>query len=193
MLKLRDYLVVIVLVSVAEGYGTLYFAPQLGPDGGLGRLRFRLFLINTLLGLAYRWFIWPFLLNPLRKLAGPSGGNFLIGHGRYQFSTPPGDKLRQMVNSIPSDGLLYFRGFLNRSMVLPMSHEILKAVLSDYTYDYQKPAPFVTLLRRIVGEGLILVEGGVHQFQRKRLFLAGRYRLLMTLLKRYRSHAVLPG
>lgn len=73
-----------------------------------------------------------------------------------------------MINTIPNDGLLHFRSFFNRSVVVPTSHETLKTVLSDYPYDYEKPAPFVTILRRILGDGLILVEGAVHRFQRKR-------------------------
>lgn len=169
MLKLRDYIVAIVLFSIAESYGFRYLAPQLRPTGRLGSLGFRLFLLNAFLGLLYRWFVWPFFQNPLRKIQGPHGGNFFIGHGMYQFSKPPGEKLRQMVNTIPNDGLLYFRGFFNRSVVLPTSHETLKAILSDRTYDYEKPASFVTLLRRVLGDGLILVEGSLHQFQRKRL------------------------
>ena len=168
MAKLRDYLMLVALFSMAEGYAILHFALQWRPTGGLGRLSFHLLLLNTTLALTYRWFIHPFLLNPLRTLPGPTGGNFLIGHGRYQFSKPPGEKLRQMVNEVPNEGLLHFRSFFNRSVVLPTSHETLRTVLSENSYDYEKPAPFVSLLRRILGNGLILVEGAVHRFQRKR-------------------------
>ena len=169
MAKLRDHFMLVCLFSAVEGYLILHFAPQLRPTGGLGRLGFRLFLANVGLLITYRWFIYPFLLNPLRKIPGPSGGNLFIGHGRSQFEKPPGEKLRQMVNNVPNDGLLYFRSFFNQAVVMPTAQETLKAVLSDNTYDYEKPGPFVTILRRILGDGLILVEGSVHKFQRKRV------------------------
>lgn len=169
MTKLRDYVLGVVLVSAAEGYGILHFAPQLRPTGGLGRLGFRLFLLNFALIIAYRLLIWPFFVNPLRRLPGPGSKNPLIGNGMVQFSRPPGDKLRHWMNTIPNDGLLYFRGFFNVPVVIPTTTETLKTVLSENTYDYEKPGKFVTLLRRILGDGLILVEGNVHKFQRKHL------------------------
>lgn len=160
----------IVLVSAAEGYGILHFAPQLKPTGGLGRLGFRLFLLNFALIIIYRLLIWPFFVNPLRHIAGPGSRNPIFGNGLVQFSKPPGDKLRHWMNTIPNEGLLYFRGFFNVPVIVPTTTETLKTVLSENAYDYEKPSQFVTVLRRILGDGLILVEGNVHKFQRKRMF-----------------------
>ncbi|KAB8337073.1 hypothetical protein FH972_021377 [Carpinus fangiana] len=181
MAKLRDLLVYILAVSAVEGYGVIHFAPQLRPAGGLGRLGFRLFLINVALLATYRWLIYPFFLSPLRKLPGPKGGNLFLGHGMLQFSKPPGDHLRKWVNSIPNDGLLRFRGFFNQDILIPTTHETLKQVLSDHTYDYVKPSQFVTLLRRILGDGLILVEGNVHKFQRKHLLPSFQLKVIKDL------------
>lgn len=171
MAKLRDVLVYIILVAVVEGYAIIHFAPQLRPTGGLGRLGFRLFLVNSGLLVIWRWFIYPFFFSPLRNLPGPKGGNLFIGYGMTTFEKPPGETLRKWVNSIPNEGLLRFRSFFNEDVVIATSHETLKAVLSDHTYDYVKPSQFVNILRRILGDGLILVEGNVHKFQRKRTFL----------------------
>ena len=168
MAQLRDYLLVICLVSVIEGYGILRFAPQIQPTGGLRELGLILFLLNGGLLVVYYWFIWPFLLNPLRKLPGPAGGNLFIGHGMMQFKRPPGDRSRVMMNTIPNHGIIHFRSWFNKSVVMPTTHETLKTVLSENPYDYEKPPRYVEALRRILGHGLILVEGGVHRFQRKR-------------------------
>lgn len=165
---LRDQAMILVIASVLEGYLILHFAPELKPTGGLGRLGERLFLVNFALLCIYRVFIWPFFINPLRHLPGPEGGNLLIGFGPYMFKKPPGDDLRKLVNEIPNDGLLYFRSFFNQPVIVPTRHETLKEVMSDHTYDYEKPGKFVKILRRILGDGLILVEGSVHKFQRKR-------------------------
>lgn len=169
--KLRDYLVGIVGLSVAEGYAVLQFAPQLKPSGPISRLGLRLFLVNFVLVVLYQLLIYPFFVSPLRRLPGPPGGNLILGHGLSQFERPPGDRLKRWMNDIPNSGLIYFRGMFNMPTLLPTSHETLKAVLSDHTYDYEKPQRFITLLRRILGDGLILVEGNVHKFQRKRTLI----------------------
>ena len=169
MAKLRDFVIYIVLLSAIEGVLILQFLPQFRPAGGLGRLGFRLFLLNFGLITVYKWMIWPFFFNPLRHIAGPKGGNPFIGHGLQQFSRPPAENFKKWVNTIPNEGLLYFRGWFNISVLIPTTPEMLKTVLSDHTYDYEKPSKFITLLRRVLGDGLILVEGDVHRFQRKHL------------------------
>lgn len=166
--KLRDYVMSIVLLSAVESYALIHFAPQLKPTGGLGRVLERAVLLNIGLLILYQLLIYPFFVSPLRKLPGPEGGNLIIGYGMIQFMKPPGEKLKQWMNTIPNDGLIYFRGFFNMPTIVPTSHEALKAVLSDHTYDYEKPQRFINILRRILGDGLILVEGNIHKFQRKR-------------------------
>lgn len=169
MAKLRDLIGYVLILSAVEGIGILEFLPQLRPTGGLGRLAFGLFLVNFGLITIYYWMIWPFFFNPLRSLPGPKGGNPFIGFGPAQFERPPGENLRRWVKNIPNDGLIHFRGWFNTSVLVPTNAENLKTVLSDHTYDYEKPNHFITLLRRVLGEGLILVESDVHKFQRKHL------------------------
>ncbi|KAI9658858.1 MAG: hypothetical protein M1831_003884 [Alyxoria varia] len=184
MVQTHECLGIICLISVTEGYGILHFAPELRPTGGLGRLSFSLFFLNAGLLIFYHWFIWPFFLNPLRKLPGPSGGNLFIGHGMMQFKRPPGDRCRVMMNTIPNDGIIHFRSWFNKSAVMPTTHETLRTVLSENPYDYEKPPRYIEALRRILGHGLILVEGGVHRFQRKHLmpsFQLGHIRNLYPL------------
>lgn len=172
MTRLRDSIVVALIAAGVEAYLIIAFAPQFRPTGGLGRLGLRAFLANMVLLMTWRWFIFPFFFNPLRKIPGPKGGNFLIGHGPVVFSKPPGAQFLKWVDEIPNDGLLRFRTFFNQDVLIPTTHETLKTVLSDSTYDYEKPSPITAILRRILGDGLILVEGPVHKFQRKRKYHA---------------------
>lgn len=71
------------------------------------------------------------------------------------------------VQNIPNDGLLRFRGFFNEDRLIPTSPETLKSVLADNSYDFEKPPAIRKFLVKILGAGLILVEGDVHKFQRK--------------------------
>lgn len=168
MAGFRDQVVTALFGSVVEAYVLLHFAPQYKPAGGLGRLAEWFMIANLFVLLTYRWFIYPNFVSPLRDLPQPIGGYPLIGHGMMQFSNPPGDQLRKLVNTIPNEGLIRFKGFFNQDVLIPTTHQTLKAVLSDHTYDYEKPMQFVRILRRILGDGLILVESDVHKFQRKR-------------------------
>jgi cytochrome P450 len=71
------------------------------------------------------------------------------------------------VQDIPNNGLICFRGFFNQHRLIPTSPETLKSVLSDNSYDFEKPLSIRKFLAKILGAGLILVEGDVHKFQRK--------------------------
>lgn len=77
--------------------------------------------------------------------------------------------MRKWVAEIPNDGLLRFRSFLNQDRLIPTTPETLKSVMSDNSYDFEKPRPLRKFLARILGEGLIISEGGLHKFQRKHL------------------------
>ena len=73
------------------------------------------------------------------------------------------------MEEIPNDGLLMFRDFFNQEAIIPTSHSMFKTVLNDNVYDYTKIPKIVQVLRVILGDGLILVEGDLHKFQRKHL------------------------
>ena len=72
------------------------------------------------------------------------------------------------METIPNDGLLRFRDILNNEALILTSPMMLKAVLNDKPYDYVKQRNSVNALRPVLGDGLVLVEGEVHKFQRKR-------------------------
>ncbi|PMD41152.1 cytochrome P450 monooxygenase-like protein [Hyaloscypha variabilis F] len=144
----------------------VYSAPQLLPER-FSRAVIRFFAYDLFLAVFYTVFIWPFFFNPLRHIPGPTSYNIFYGNGTAQFSKPPGQEMLNWVQDIPNDGLLRFRGFFNEDRLIPTSPETLKSVLSDNSYDFEKPPAIRKFLVKILGAGLILVEGDVHKFQRK--------------------------
>ena len=168
-MRLRDAAVYILLLSVLEAYLLIQILPQLRPVGGLGRLGNRLFLLNLFLYGCWAVLVYPALLSPLRHLPAPKGGNPIFGNTlQARFSKPRGEMSRRWMEEIPNDGLIRFRDLFNGDAVIPTSHAMLKAVVYDNAYDYAKQPRVVEILRTVLGDGLILVEGDVHKFQRKR-------------------------
>jgi cytochrome P450 len=65
-----------------------------------------------------------------------------------------------------------FRSFGNSERLVPTTPEALKSVMSDNSYDFEKPSKLRKFLVRVLGEGLIISEGDLHKFQRKHLLPA---------------------
>jgi cytochrome P450 len=82
---------------------------------------------------------------------------------------------------IPNDGLLMFRGFGHQPRLILTNPKALGEVLVQKPYDYKKPAPLRAFLRRILGNGLIIVEGEEHKFQRKHIMPVFSFRHIKEL------------
>lgn len=82
---------------------------------------------------------------------------------------------------IPNDGLIYWRGLFNADRLLVTDPKALAEILVTRTYDFEKPEPLRNFLRRILGDGLIIVEGDVHKFQRKNLMPVFSFRHIKEL------------
>jgi cytochrome P450 len=113
----------------------------------------------------------------------------IFGNGIAQFTKPPADEMRKWVQNIPNDGLLCFREFLNRRTLIPTSPEMLKSVLSDNAYDWEKPEPVRKFLGKILGFGLLMVEGDIHKFQRKNILPSFQLKHLRELYPVFWSKA----
>jgi len=128
--------------------------------------------VAALFSAAYVWILakWtvPFFFNPLRHLPSPPGDWFLLGHGPALLSRPPGALFLKYVKAVQNNGLIHLRGFLHiGSSLLATSPEVLAEVLNNKPYDYEKPPRARRFLARILGDGLIIVEGKEHKMQRK--------------------------
>jgi cytochrome P450 len=97
------------------------------------------------------------------------------------FRKPPGKDFLEWMNDIPNDGLLMFYGLGNQPRVLLTNPKALSEVLVQKSYMFKKPRQLRTFLRRILGDGLIIVEGEEHKFQRKHIMPVFGYRHLKEL------------
>jgi len=150
----------------------VYSFPQYLTTDRFSRSVVRFLLVDFAVFLVWRVLIWPFFFNPLRHLPGPTSYNFLAGNTSAQFSKPPGEEFRKWTASIPNDGLLRFRSIGNVDRLVPTTPETLKSVMSDNSYDYEKPSGVRKFLVMILGNGLIISEDSLHKFQRKHLLPA---------------------
>lgn len=169
------------------------------PTPPLSRVFVRLSIAQLVLYAIYRWFIYPFLLSPLRNLPGPKvstsrrhescssnannrqGELPILGNGRAVFERPAGRTFLRWMKEIPNDGLIYFRGFFHQDRLLITDLKIFGELLVTRSYDFEKPKPLRDFLRYILGDGLIIVEGDVHKFQRKNIMPAFTFRAIKDL------------
>ena len=88
---------------------------------------------------------------------------------------------QEWANSIPNDGLIYYRTILNRERLLLTSPKALAEVLTLNNYEFIKPSMLTSGLGRILGAGLIISEGDEHKAQRKLLMPAFAFRHIKDL------------
>jgi cytochrome P450 len=81
----------------------------------------------------------------------------------------------------PNDGVLLLRSPFHKSRLLVTKPRALSDLLVTHAYDFVKPKKIAAFLRKVLGDGLILVEGDVHKFQRKRAMPAFSFRHVKDL------------
>jgi cytochrome P450 len=94
------------------------------------------------------------------------------------------------MNTIPNDGIIRLTGFLHTDWLLLTDPTSLSEVLVHKAYDYEKPSFIRQLLRVVLGDGLIVVEGDEHKFQRKHASPAFSFRHIKELYPLFLSKAV---
>lgn len=95
-----------------------------------------------------------------------------------------------MANSIPNQGLIRFRGFMNVDHILLVSNEALSEVLVRRAYAFTKPAVARRLLSKILGQSLLILEGDEHKYLRKRIQPAFNHRNVKDLCPLFWSKAI---
>ncbi|KAK7553582.1 putative P450 monooxygenase [Phyllosticta citricarpa] len=130
----------------------------------------------------YRVAIYPFFFSPFRHLPQPKEGGYpIINQGLVIMKKPPGAEFLKWMRNIPNEGLIMFRGILNMERLLPTDPKYLSEILVHKSYDFEKPGRARRFLRIILGDGLIIVEGDEHRFQRKSLMPFFSYRNIKDL------------
>ncbi|KAL9092124.1 MAG: hypothetical protein Q9165_004557 [Trypethelium subeluteriae] len=173
-------LLMILLAALESVVGT-YAVPQYLPPNPFNWLFIRLAIIQVSLWAIWAVFIYPFFFSPFLDLPHPKGGLPLFGHGAAMFNKPPGKDFLNMMTSVPNDGLIHFRGFFYRDRLLLTDPKALAEVLVTKTYDFEKPSRVRAFLRTVLGDGLIIVEGDEHKFQRKHIMPVFSFRHIKDL------------
>lgn len=97
------------------------------------------------------------------------------------FKKPPGRDFLKWVTTIPNDGIIHFRGIFHQDRLLLTNAKALAEVLVQKSYDFEKPIKLRNFLRQVLGDGLIIVEGDEHKFQRKHIMPVFAFRHIKDL------------
>ncbi|WPH01325.1 Cytochrome P450 monooxygenase [Acrodontium crateriforme] len=171
----------LVAATTLEAFVAVTFLARYVPDHGLLILFTTLLAVNVALLAVYNVFIYPFFVSPLRHLPTPKGALPVLGHGLTMFSRPAGKEFSRWMATIPNDGLIYFRGFFNTDRLLITDIKAIGEILVTKSYDFEKPPPIRNFLRRLLGDGLIIVEGDQHRFLRKTMLPSFGFRSVKDL------------
>ncbi|KAF3933753.1 hypothetical protein ABW19_dt0207155 [Dactylella cylindrospora] len=140
--------------------------------------------LSILQGAAYgifHWLIYPNWFSPLRGLPEPKAPSFWNGHGHEIIKARTGEPQKAWMKDVPNDGLLVYRGIMNRERLMPTNPKVLAEVLSSKSYTFVKPRLFQFSLARLLGNGILMAEGDEHKRQRKILTPAFHPRHLRSL------------
>jgi cytochrome P450 len=85
------------------------------------------------------------------------------------------------ITTVPNDGLIRYRGFLNQERLFVTSPKALAEVLVTRNYDFEKPSQIRRFLGRILGVGVLIAEGDLHKVQRRNLMPAFAFRHVKDL------------
>ncbi|EON65612.1 hypothetical protein W97_04850 [Coniosporium apollinis CBS 100218] len=180
----------VVLLAAAQTVLVLVVFPQFLPENPFAWTFIRFISLNFGLWTIWRVFIYPFYLSPLRHLPMPKGGYPIIAHGLEIFDQPPGRSIQEAVAEVPNDGLVNCRGYLYKDQLLVTDPKTIAEVLVHKCYDFEKPVRARNFLASVLGDGLVLVEGDEHKFQRKHIMPAFSFRHIKDLYPLFWSKAI---
>ncbi|KAI1198251.1 cytochrome P450 [Nemania serpens] len=123
--------------------------------------------------------IYPQFLSPLRHVDGPKNF-FSLAHRSLMVSDrPSGDLFLDIAKKYPDKEILNLSAF--GTQVLVTKPRMLADLLVHKAYDFIKPPNISALLRHVLGDGLIMVEGDQHKFLRKNTMPAFSFRHIKNL------------
>lgn len=139
------------------------------------------FVGTVTLLLVHKLVIRP-LFSPLRHLPAPDQGPV-----RTRFFVEPGpDQLRTWAHEIPNDGFIRYYGLLNVEKVLVTDPNGAHDILAAQPYSYVKPSRITTIIRSLLGDGIVVVEGHAHKVQKKAMQPAFKHRQIKDLYPVFR-------
>ncbi|KAF2795433.1 cytochrome P450 [Melanomma pulvis-pyrius CBS 109.77] len=173
---------VVLLASGLISFVTFRYAPRLAlfPASFFWNVA-TLYLIFSLSQICWAIVVYPLLLSPLRHLPQPPDSSILLGHFKRIYKDPTGEPQRDWIDTVPNDGVLYYRWLFNESRVLITTPKALAEVLVQRNYEFIKPQRIRLGLGRLLGVGILLAEGDEHKRQRKALMPAFSFRHIKNL------------
>ncbi|KAF2427543.1 putative P450 monooxygenase [Tothia fuscella] len=169
------------IAAAAEAFLITILLPQYLPHNPFVWTLIRTIILNYGVFTTYHMFIYPFFLSPLRHLPKPGGELPILGNGLSLFKKPPAVDFLKWVSTIPNDGLIHFRGIFHQDRLILTNAKALAEVLVQKSYDFEKPTKLRNFLRLVLGDGLIIVEGDEHKFQRKHIMPVFAFRHIKDL------------
>jgi cytochrome P450 len=115
--------------------------------------------------------------------------HFLLGHFKRIFKEPSGEPQRDWIDTVPNDGVIYYRWLFNDGRVMVTNPKALGEVLVQRNYEFIKPERMRAGLGRLLGVGILLAEGDEHKRQRKLLMPAFAFRHVKDLYPIFWSKA----
>lgn len=116
-------------------------------------------------------------------------GNPFYGHGNIVFKRPAGEEFLKFMNTVPNNGIISIPGFFGAHWLMVSDLRSVAEVLSHKSYDFEKISVLRDFLRIVIGNGLIVVEGEEHKFQRKHIQPAFSFRHIKNLYPMFWSKA----
>ncbi|KAI0484816.1 cytochrome P450 4A12A [Xylariaceae sp. FL0804] len=138
----------------------------------------------------YRVILWPKYLSPLRHLPEPTvSRSWWNGYVQRTFQGMNGAETAQWQREIKHDGVFRYLGVLNSERLVFTSVEGCLEVLQRAD-DFIQPRLLSDLAERILGPGLVLVNGHEHRRQRRLLLPSFSMRQIRSLFPVFWAKAV---
>ncbi|KAK5687904.1 hypothetical protein LTR17_026666, partial [Elasticomyces elasticus] len=149
--------------------------------------------VKTLCTLAYVYILNQavipyFFTSPSRHLPTPGKATLLSGYVLRNFERSPGAGFLRMMKELRNDGVTVFQGWLHCfPNIILTGPELILEVLNTHANDREELAGSLTFLARIVGNGLVVVEGNEHREQWKNIAPAFSGRAIKDLVQLFWS------
>ncbi|KAI0419671.1 cytochrome P450 [Xylaria grammica] len=138
-----------------------------------------IFFANYAFALLFWGLVYPKLFSPLRHLHGPRNFISMAHRSLIVSDRPSGDLFLDLIKKYPDQEILNLSAF--DYQVLVTKPRMLADLLVHKPYDFAKPPKISGLLRHVLGDGLIMVEGDQHKFLRKNTMPAFTFRHIKNL------------
>ncbi|KAK4184342.1 cytochrome P450 [Podospora australis] len=135
--------------------------------------------INYVFGLFFWAVLYPHLFSPLRRISGPKAVFSATYRSLIHNDGPSGQLFLDLAAQYPDQDLIALDS-LGRQFLVARPR-LLADLLVHKCYDFAKPYRIGNFLRRILGDGLIIVEEDQHKFLRKNTMPAFHVRHIKDL------------